>query len=326
MGTHGVAAIAEVAAGHADAGQTLVAAPVLGRPDVAAAGGLGIVAAGPAAAVDRVRPILEAIGRHTFDAGERPEAATAIKLANNFVLGCAIEVMAEAFSLGRRYDVAPAVLHEVLTEGLFAAPAYKVYGQIIVDEDYDRVGFTTAARAQGHRPDDGRRRGRAPCRCRAPACCATGCWPRSRRATRQRDWAVLGARAGAIERVVSGRWPRRQVGLDASRRRRWSVAIRWRAWKRQACPTGPSAEIGKRLRARREEVGLSLRKLASRLEISPSALSQIETGRSRPSVAHAVRDRLRARDVVRRVVPVDRWTCRAAAATTASRCTASATG
>ncbi len=144
MGTHGVAAIAEVAAGHADAGQTLVAAPVLGRPDVAASGGLGIVAGGPAAAVDRVRPVLDAIGRHTFDAGERPESASAIKLANNFVLGCAIEALAEAFSLGRRYDVDPAVLHEVLTEGLFSAPAYKVYGQIIVDEDYDRVGFTTA--------------------------------------------------------------------------------------------------------------------------------------------------------------------------------------
>jgi 3-hydroxyisobutyrate dehydrogenase-like beta-hydroxyacid dehydrogenase len=143
MGTHGVAGIAEVAAGHAAAGQTLVASPVLGRPDLAASGGLGIVAAGPAAAVDRVRPILGAIGRRTFDAGERPESATAIKLANNFALGCAIEVMAEAFALGRRYDVDPAVLYEVLTEGLFSAPAYKVYGQIIVDEDYDRVGFTT---------------------------------------------------------------------------------------------------------------------------------------------------------------------------------------
>ena len=32
---------------HADAGQILVAAPVLGRPDIAAAGQLGIVAAGP---------------------------------------------------------------------------------------------------------------------------------------------------------------------------------------------------------------------------------------------------------------------------------------
>ncbi|HVW18459.1 MAG TPA: XRE family transcriptional regulator [Solirubrobacteraceae bacterium] len=47
----------------------------------------------------------------------------------------------------------------------------------------------------------------------------------------------------------------------------------------------PEDEIGKRLRAKREERGLSLRKLAARLEISPSALSQIETGRSRPSVS-----------------------------------------
>jgi transcriptional regulator with XRE-family HTH domain len=46
----------------------------------------------------------------------------------------------------------------------------------------------------------------------------------------------------------------------------------------------PDGEIGKILRARREDSGLSLRKLAKRLEISPSALSQIETGRSRPSV------------------------------------------
>lgn len=47
----------------------------------------------------------------------------------------------------------------------------------------------------------------------------------------------------------------------------------------------PEDEIGKHLRARREERGLSLRKLAARLDISPSALSQIETGRSRPSVS-----------------------------------------
>jgi len=43
-------------------------------------------------------------------------------------------------------------------------------------------------------------------------------------------------------------------------------------------------ELSRRLRAARERSGLSLRALASRLDISPSALSQIETGRSRPSV------------------------------------------
>jgi transcriptional regulator with XRE-family HTH domain len=42
--------------------------------------------------------------------------------------------------------------------------------------------------------------------------------------------------------------------------------------------------VGQRLRAERERHGLSLRELARRLSMSPSALSQIETGRSRPSV------------------------------------------
>src|SRR5690606_1141936 len=47
MGTHGVATIRELEARHAEAGQTLVAAPVLGRPDLAASGQLGIVPGGP---------------------------------------------------------------------------------------------------------------------------------------------------------------------------------------------------------------------------------------------------------------------------------------
>jgi transcriptional regulator with XRE-family HTH domain len=42
--------------------------------------------------------------------------------------------------------------------------------------------------------------------------------------------------------------------------------------------------VGQRLRAERERLGMSLRELARRVAISPSALSQIETGRSRPSV------------------------------------------
>jgi len=116
---------------------------VLGRPDVAAAGQLGIVVAGPAAAVNRCRPLFELIGRRTFNAGAEPEGATAIKLANNFTLGCAIQAMSEAFSLVRKHGVLPEVLFDVLTEGLFSAPAYKVYGRIIVDEAYDRAGFTT---------------------------------------------------------------------------------------------------------------------------------------------------------------------------------------
>ena len=143
MGTHGVEAIRSLALAHAAAGQTLVAAPVLGRPDVAAAGQLGIVAAGPAAAVGKCEALFKLIGRRTFDAGLAPEGATSIKLANSLLLGCALEAMGEVFSLVRKYGVAPQVMFEVITDGLFSAPAYKVYGKIMVDEAYDNAGFTT---------------------------------------------------------------------------------------------------------------------------------------------------------------------------------------
>jgi 3-hydroxyisobutyrate dehydrogenase-like beta-hydroxyacid dehydrogenase len=140
MGTYGVGAIRTMGAAHAQRGQTLVAAPVLGRPDLAAAGQLGIVTAGPAEAVRSCAPLLDAIGRRSFHAGDAPEAATAIKLANNLVLGCAMVAMAEGFSLIRKYGVDPQVLYDVMTEGLFSAPAYKGYGKTMVDRSWDKVG------------------------------------------------------------------------------------------------------------------------------------------------------------------------------------------
>jgi 3-hydroxyisobutyrate dehydrogenase-like beta-hydroxyacid dehydrogenase len=144
MGTYGIGTIRALGAAHTAAGQTLVAAPVLGRPDLAASGQLGIVKAGPADALDRCEPLFAVIGRLAFHAGAEPEAASAIKLANNLVLLSAIQAMGEAFSLVRKYDVQTQVLYDVLTEGLFAAPAYKVYGKIMVDESYDRAGSTIA--------------------------------------------------------------------------------------------------------------------------------------------------------------------------------------
>ncbi len=140
MGTHGVATVRALEARHAAASQHLVAAPVLGRPDLAASGQLGIVAAGDEAAASRVEPLLAVMGRRTFHAGSTPESATAIKLANNAVLGCAMVAMAEGFSLVRKYGVVPQVFQDVMTEGLFSAPAYKVYGQKMVDQSFDQVG------------------------------------------------------------------------------------------------------------------------------------------------------------------------------------------
>ena len=140
MGTYGVATIRRLEEAHAAAGQALVAGPVLGRPDLAASGQLGVVVAGHEDAVARCEPLLPLIGKRIFRAGSRPESATAIKLANNAVLGCAMVAMAEGFALVRKYGVQLQVFQDVMVEGLFAATAYKVYGQKMVDESYDQVG------------------------------------------------------------------------------------------------------------------------------------------------------------------------------------------
>jgi 3-hydroxyisobutyrate dehydrogenase-like beta-hydroxyacid dehydrogenase len=139
-GTHSVACIGSLKALHSNAGQVLLATPMLGRPEVVLSGQAGMVLAGEKRSLDRCRPLFAAIARRTFEAGADPVGAAAIKIANNFVLGCAIEAMGEGFALVRKYDVAPEVFLDVMTDGLFACSAYKVYGKIIVEQRYQPAG------------------------------------------------------------------------------------------------------------------------------------------------------------------------------------------
>ena len=131
----------ELEAAHAKAGVALVAAPVLGRPDVAAAGELNILAAGSDEAIGRVQPLLDALGKKTWRIGAEPHLASLVKLAANFTLAAAIETMSEAFALVERHGMDPHVLHEVLSGTLFAAPAYRGYGQTIADRTFEPAGF-----------------------------------------------------------------------------------------------------------------------------------------------------------------------------------------
>ena len=142
MGTHGVPAINKAHEDHLAAGQSFVACPVLGRPDLAADGLITLVPGGPATAVARLRPLLEVMGKGTIEVGESPQAAAALKIANNFVLGCAIETMGEAFALVEKLGVEPAQFLDVLLKGLFGAPAYEVYGKMIVEKNWDSFGAT----------------------------------------------------------------------------------------------------------------------------------------------------------------------------------------
>lgn len=139
-GTHSVAAIEKLTQLHADAGQVLIASPILGRPDVVAAGNAGILIGGPPDKVEHFRPLFAAIAGRVADSGATPVTASAIKIANNFVLGCAIEAMGEGFALIRKYGVRPDVFYRVITDGLFNCWAYKTYGKFIVDEQYLPAG------------------------------------------------------------------------------------------------------------------------------------------------------------------------------------------
>jgi len=143
MGTHSISLVKKLTEAHAHAGQILVSAPVMGRPPVAAAGQLGILVGGPASAVEKCQPLFAAMGRRTFDAGIEPISAAAAKIANNFVLACAIEAMGEGFALAEKCGVSGAAFLDILTDGLFAAPAYKIYGKLIAEKGYfGEPGFT----------------------------------------------------------------------------------------------------------------------------------------------------------------------------------------
>jgi 3-hydroxyisobutyrate dehydrogenase-like beta-hydroxyacid dehydrogenase len=139
--TVSVALAKELAGAHARRGVAYVAAPVFGRPDVAAAGRLNILAAGEASAVERVRPLLDAMGSRTWPLGEAPERANVAKIAGNFMLAAAIESMAEASALTRAHGISAADFLEVMTGTLFAAPAYQGYAKLIAERRFKPAGF-----------------------------------------------------------------------------------------------------------------------------------------------------------------------------------------
>jgi len=118
-----------------------IAAPVFGRPDVASAGKLNILAAGPAEALQKVQPLFDVLGQKTWPLGALPERAIAVKLAGNFMIGSAIEAMVESAALVQRYGVAPSDMLDILTNTLFAAPVYKNYGAQIAAQRYEPAAF-----------------------------------------------------------------------------------------------------------------------------------------------------------------------------------------
>ena len=113
LSTSGPQAAQAIAAQLGARGVAAVDAPVSGGVTGAASGKLAIMASGPAAAVQRVRPLLAELGR-VFVVGERPGLGQTVKLANNLMSAASLAIAAEALAMGAKAGVDPAVMLEIL--------------------------------------------------------------------------------------------------------------------------------------------------------------------------------------------------------------------
>jgi 3-hydroxyisobutyrate dehydrogenase-like beta-hydroxyacid dehydrogenase len=141
MSTISVALSQRLTQAHAQAGQRYLAATVMGRPDMAAAGNLFILAAGDPAAVEICGPLFDALGQKTSNVGPEPSAANLIKLTGNFLQAAVIEALGEAIALIGKAGIDRRAYIEVLTSTIFTAPAYKIFGPLIAEGRFEPAAF-----------------------------------------------------------------------------------------------------------------------------------------------------------------------------------------
>ena len=144
------------------AGIAYIASPVLGRPAVAAAGKLNILAGGDPETIALAEPFFSVMGVRTWPMGDRPEVANLVKVAANYNIIHALQALAESISLVEDNGVNAEDFVELLSSTFFGGVVYSVYGNIIAKREYLPAGFTidlglkdltlaeTAARASGN--------------------------------------------------------------------------------------------------------------------------------------------------------------------------------
>jgi len=122
IGLHGRTMIERISREHDRHGQSFVAAPLLlaSTPTHSAAAVLG----GDSNAIATIRPVFEAMDISIVATCERPADAALLAIAHSAMVGCAMEAIAEAFALVRKFDVDARVLCDVMSEALFAGTVY----------------------------------------------------------------------------------------------------------------------------------------------------------------------------------------------------------
>lgn len=104
-----------VGAAAAERGFAFVDAPVSGGVGGAVAGTLTFIVGGSEEGFERARPVLEAMGKNIFHAGDTGSGQIA-KLCNNMLLGILMSGTAEALALGVENGLDPAVLSEIMKQ------------------------------------------------------------------------------------------------------------------------------------------------------------------------------------------------------------------
>ncbi len=91
-----------------------VDAPISGGPQRAEAGTLSMMAAGPAATLQRALPLLNAVATRVFRVGERAGDGSAMKIVNNMLAGINLAAAAEAMALAERMGMDLQLVHDVV--------------------------------------------------------------------------------------------------------------------------------------------------------------------------------------------------------------------
>lgn len=143
MSTIAPAAARDLAARASARGFTMLDAPVSGGEIGAINGTLSIMVGGDAAALARVRPILEAMGNperivHIGEAG----AGQVCKACNQICIGGALAAVSEAFAIAYKSGIDPAKVREALLGGFAASRVLEVHGERILAQNYV-PGFKT---------------------------------------------------------------------------------------------------------------------------------------------------------------------------------------
>jgi 3-hydroxyisobutyrate dehydrogenase-like beta-hydroxyacid dehydrogenase len=129
-----------LAALHAAHGSGYVAAPVVGRPDVAEAGQLVSFVAGEADAMARCQPVVSAYSRAVMPVGTTPAVANSLKLAVNYMLGVVVDLIGQVFAFGEKSGIDPQHLDMVI-QTMFNHPGLQEYASRMRERRFDDVGF-----------------------------------------------------------------------------------------------------------------------------------------------------------------------------------------